>query len=299
MYQSLKLFALLVFVQFALSACQTAIYPDLPKMGNTPTVNAILQVGYPVKVHVSMAAKLDTLPLEAIGNAHVALYVNDTFAEHLNYTGNALYEGETVVEAGKKYLCKVVLPGTDTLSCEDAIPLPQKITNIKHINIAGKDEEGVSYPALQVSFTNNPQTTSYYEISILLQRGHGDVMSAYYLNFVDPVLLNEGLPILLFSNETITDTLYTMHINYKTGAWGGRDGMRATLSPLVIELRTVSYDYYRFRKQHHLYEEGRLADGLITSISPAKMHSNVKNGLGIFAGFSSMFSDTIKPVYER
>lgn len=292
---------LIFILLLLLTACHTIIDPQLPQIENTPTVNAILQQDYPLKVKVSQAEKLDSIALQPISNAQVQLFVNGQFIEELIYTDNDLYEGETLVEAGKKYLCKVIMPGFDTLFCEDEIPLPEKLLRIEHINIAGKDEEGTSYPALQITFSNNPEIKTYYEIQIFLFAYEGDILYPNLLNVVDPVILNEGLPILLFSNETIADSAYTMHINYNTGASGGERiyANRTYFFPLVVELRTVSYHYYHFRKQYYLYEQGRYADGILESMTSAPNYSNVENGRGIFAGYSSMLSDTIKPAYER
>jgi hypothetical protein len=286
---------------FSFAGCYTHIDHQSPQMSNLITVNSILQEGYPVKVHVTMAGKLDTVPVSAIENAQVELYIDGVFAEQLNYMGNAFYMGETVVEGGKEYLCKVAIPDTDTLSCKDEIPLAQKIIDIEHINIAGKDEEGTSYPAMKITFNNNPDELTYYELQIMLLTYNNELSSANIINVVDPIILNEGLPILLFSNELITDSVYTMHINYTTGGSFSSNGSayRTSLYPFILELRTVSCDYYRFRKQYYLYEQGRFANGITETMTSAPLFSNVKNGTGIFAGYSSMLSDTIKPAYER
>lgn len=289
----------LFFVVIFFSGCYKPIDHLSPQMGNVPTVNSILQEGYPVKVHVSLAGKLDTVRAKAIENAQVELYVDGVFAEKLNHIENSLYMGKTVVEGGKEYFCKAIIPDADTLYCSDKMPLAQRIIKIEHINIAGKDEEGTSYPAIRLTFSNNPNIRTYYEMQISLFAYKDEISFPNILNVVDPVILNEGLPILLFSNETIVDSFYTIHINYNSGSSGGIDFKRSTLYPLIVELRTVSYNYYRFRKQYYLYEQGRFANGISETMTAAPLFSNVTNGTGIFAGYSSMFSDTIKPVYER
>lgn len=289
----------LFFVVIFFSGCYKPIDHLSPQMNDLTTVNSILQEGCPVKVHVSLAGKLDTVPAKAIENAQVELYVDGVFAEKLNHIENSLYMGKTVVEGGKEYFCKAIIPDADTLYCSDKMPLAQKIIKIEHINIAGKDEEGTSYPAIRLTFSNNPNIRTYYEIQISLFAYKDEISFPNILNVVDPVILNEGLPILLFSNELISDSFYTIHINYNSGSSGGIDFKRSTLYPLIVELRTVSYNYYRFRKQYYLYEQGRFANGITETMTAAPLFSNVKNGTGIFAGYSSMFSDTIKPAYER
>lgn len=284
-----------------LTGCYTLIDPDLPKKQNTPTVNAILQAGEPLMVQVSMATELDTLPLSLIDNAAIELWVNNVFVEKLLGENEGLYTAQTIVEAGNEYSCKVVVPGFDTLFCSGKIPFPEQILNIEHINIAGKDEEGTSYPAMRITFNNNPDVVSYYEIQINLIGYRDEIFFPNILNVVDPVILNEGLPILLFSNELIRDSVYTMHINYNTStaSWSQNTGWRTSLYPFTVEFRTISYDYYLFRKQHYLYKQSRYADGVLENITTAPLYSNIDNGLGIFAGYSSFVSDTIKPAYAR
>lgn len=272
----------------------------MPQLESIPTVNAILIQGQQVKVLLSQSETFDTTSIEFIPNAQIELFVNNLYTETLSYIDLGFYHGNTIVEAGNTYKCKVVVPNSDTLICEDKIPFPEKIIDIKHYNIAGKDEEGTTYPALQLTFSNKPETTTYYEIQISLFTYDDEIKTPKILNIVDPLILNEGLPILLFSNEIIDNTTYTMHINYNTGSSfsSNNSGFRATLYPLIIELRTVSYNYYRYCKQFYLYKHGLYADGIIENMTAFPNYSNVENGRGIFAGFSSAISDTLNPAYE-
>jgi len=101
----------------------------------------------------------------------------------------------------------------------------------------------------------------------------------------------------LFSNEIINDSLYTLTLNYTTGSAGSRNGgpMRTQIYPFVVELRNLTYEYYRFKKQLYLYEKGRWADGITSSMTNANVYSNIENGYGVFVGYSSVVSDTITP----
>jgi hypothetical protein len=140
----------------------------------------------------------------------------------------------------------------------------------------------------------------FYEVEIRTIQSSRDEMRVeigHVHTIVDPVILNEGMPLALFNNELITDTLYTLVLNYTTWEASSSNGgpWRTVLYPFVVELRQVTEDYYRFKKQLYLYEEGRYADGIITSMTNANLYSNIENGYGIFAGYSSFVSDTITP----
>ncbi len=286
------LMALFVFI-----ACRKLVQSDFPDFAPVPVVNSFLSTDSLLKVHISLASKLDTNELKGLDNAQVQLYVDDVFKELLTSTGNGFFTSTTIVEPLKKYECKVDIPGYETVSCINTIPKHSHLRDIISIAIAGKDQEGMTYPAVKFTFSNNPAENQYYEARIRL---FGRETGATLINIVDPVLLNEGLPLSVFSNELITDTAYTMTINYFTGSAGSSNGgpTRTDLYPFILELRSVSYDYYQFVRQKYLYESGRFPEFGLSSNQAFQLYSNVKNGYGIFAGYSSVISDTIIPQYK-
>lgn len=297
-----KLFLLLAIL-FIFFSCRNLVQDEFPNFEKGITVNSVLVVGDTLKAHVSLADKLDTSRLGFIDNAMIALYADNEFLGNMTYTDSGRYTSDIIVETQKEYVCKVTVPGYEEVVCSQILPNSPVITKIEHINIAGKDEEGTTYPAVKISFKNNPDIATYYEIelrNILIFMEDTTISIADVIQIVDPVILNEGLPIALFSNELISDSTYTLTLNYTTHQASSRGGaFRTTLFPLVVELRKVSYDYYRFKKQVYLYEQGRSADGITTSMTNANLYSNVKNGYGIFAGYSSCVSDTITPNLDR
>ncbi len=61
----------------------------------------------------------------------------------------------------------------------------------------------------------------------------------------------------------------------------------------VLELRTISVEYYQYMQSLKLYEDGRFPAFDIGSTAPYNLYSNVENGYGIFAAYASTFSDTL------
>ncbi len=281
----------------ASTSCRKLVQSDFADFKQVPTVNSFLKADSLLKVHISLASKLDTNELQGLENAQVKLYVNDMFKELLTSTGNGVFTSTTFVEPLRKYECKVDIPGYETVNCSNTIPKPSHLRDIIHISVAGKDQEGMTYPAVKFTFSNNPEEKQYYEARIRL---FGRETGAMLINIVDPVLLNEGLPLSVFSNELITDTAYTMTINYFTGSASSSNGepMTTTLYPFILEVRSISYDYYQFARQKYLYDTGRFPEFGLSSNQAFQLYSNVKNGYGIFAGYSSVISDTITPQYK-
>lgn len=287
----MKISTVSFFILIALISCRELVQEDFPEFLAVPTVNSILIADSTFKVHVSLADKIDTNQLPVNDNATVILYVDGQFREALTYFENGVYSSITIIEPQKTYDCEVNIPGYQTVYCNDIIPDPVTISDIVHIKKAGMDREGLTYPAIQFTFTNNPEEELYFEAVIRLIK-YGYEQTAELLFITDPVLLNEGLPVALFSNELISGESYTMTINYTTGS-GSSGG--TNLYPLILEFRTVSRNYYQYVKQLVFYEQGRYPDQIGSPLTVASLFSNINEGYGIFAGFSFMQSDTIYP----
>lgn len=287
-----------LIILLTLCSCSELVTDDFPRFTAVPAVNSILIAGKQLKVHVSLAGKLDTSELALVNNADIALYTDGSFAENLVPDGNGIYLSSSIVEPQRTYKLEVKVPGFNTITCNDILPAPSPILNLTHNNNAGKDEEGTIYPSISLSFKTNPSDSQYFEIVIWTLQ-HNNESTATQKKITDPVLLNEGLPLTIFSNEIISDSVYTMTINYFTGGAEkiGDEPWHTTLYPLIIELRSCSHDYYRFVKQKYLYEKGRFPEFLAASTNAFPLFSNVPSGYGIFAGYSVVVSDTLFPKY--
>lgn len=279
------------------SGCRKLVDGEYQSFSPVPVINSIIKAGEPLIVHVSIASKFDALEIQGVDNAMVNLYCDDGFIEQLTLSGNGIYVSETTAEPKIKYQIKVNIPGFSEAVCKAIIPAATSISEIEHISIAGKDTEGVTYPAIKFTFHNIPREDQYFEARIRLFQPEYEY-NAEIINIVDPVLLNEGLPLSVFSNDLITDTTYTMTINYTTGSSSSTGGSYyTTLFPFIIEIRSVNKDYYLFTRQKYLYDTGRFPEFGLSTNTAFPLYSNVENGYGIFMGYSAVVSDTIYPHY--
>lgn len=316
-HYNLKSITKIVAVLLIFTSCRSLVTDEFETYDSSPTVNCILIDGKPIEVNLTMTGSIDTLDLETIEDAEVELFVDSAFVETLEYASDGIYTSETVVEQLKNYNCKIAILNYDTLICSETLPESMPIKNIEHVNIAGYDEEGTSYPAIKVTFKTNTAIRQYFEIIINYYHEESDFVYneengewdeidlgkvQYQANLVsisDPVLLSEGLSIALFSNEQITDSVYTMTLNYTTGSSFSNNSnggaFKTTLYPYTVELRTITYDYYLYKKQYYLYEKGLDGDGLLTPVTASPIYSNIDDAYGIFAGYSSVITDTLTP----
>jgi len=293
-----SLFIVTLLILLTHCSCREIVTDEFPGFTPVPTVNSILIAGKPMKVHVSLAEKLDTNQLTLVNDADISLYIDGNYAENLSPEENGLYFSSSIVEPLRSYMLEVNVPGYEAIACNEILPSPSPIFNIIHTNNAGKDEEGMIYPSVTLSFKTNPAERQYFEIVIRTLQNKYE-RTATLKKITDPVLLNEGLPLTIFSNEIIRDSEYAMTINYFTGSAGfsGDEPYHTSLFPLIIELRSCSDNYYRFVKQKYLYEKGRYPEFLAASTNAFPLFSNILGGYGIFAGYSVVASDTLFPKY--
>lgn len=282
-----NIFLCLILVSFL--SCRKQVEVIYPEFKPALVINSFIAADSLIKVHVSVAAQPDTTQLKGNDNAQVILYVDGIVEDTLLPVGNGMYYSSVKALISKTYECRVTLPGFDEVSSSTTVPDAPVVYNIIHIPAAGKDEEGVTYPAVKFTFSNHPDVKQYFEVRIHVLR-YGTDLIAEPFNLTDPVLLNEGLPLNLFSNETITGTSYTMMVNHRSGS-SDND------YPYQLEFRAVSHDYYLFARQKYLYDTGRFPEFGLGSTQTYSLYSNVINGYGIFAAYSTVISDTIYPSY--
>lgn len=300
-------FILFLFAALILSGCRKQVsdyeYPDFDPQ---PTLNAILSQGQPVWVQVSLAQCLDSVHPAACTDAEVLFYVDGQFAERLQHGGEGFYYGETTAEALHEYACKVIVPGFDTLFAQTEMPETPVVTGIEIMENATVNDEGNPCAAVLVTFNNNPNRKSYYKANIEAffkykydAGGMGIITShtGFSINTDDPVLLNEGSGRLLFSNEIIRDTVYTLKVNTGINGYGfsgQATGAYTRTGYVVVSMHGVSESAYRYLKCQNAFDEPDAYTNLFLGvITPINLYSNVENGLGLFAAIAPMTCDTV------
>jgi hypothetical protein len=308
-------FLLFLFAVIALTGCRKQVSDyERPDFDPQPTLNAVLQEDQPVWAQVTCAQCLDSVHPAPCTDAEVLLYVDGHFVERLQHQGDGLYVGETRAEALHKYACKVVIPGFDTLFAQTEMPERPVVTHVEIMENATVDEEGTACPAIMISFDTNPNKNLYYQSSLdaaffsyYYQYGNvynstgakGTMYSS--INTDDPVLLNEGSDQLLFSNEIITDTNYTLKVNasfnsHSYSSYGQAVEYDSIVRKgyVVVSMSGISESGYHYRKSQEAYQEPDAYTNLFLGvITPINLYSNVENGRGVFAAIAPMTCDTV------
>ena len=307
-------FIFLFFAALALTGCRKQVSDyDRPDFDPQPTLNAVLQEDQPVWAQVTFAQGLDSVHPSPCTDAEVLLYVDGQFAEKLQHEGDGLYVGETTAEALHEYACKVVIPGYDTLFAQTEMPEKPVVTGVEIMENATVDDEGRPCPAFMITFKTDPRQNMYYCSNIyaaFLNEYYDAETHAYIghstesgtmsasINTDDPVLLNEGSDRLLFSNEIINDTSYTMKVNawFSSHGWGGQHigGVIERSGEVVVRMHGLSESAYHYMKSQDVFDEPDAYTNLFLGVvTPLNLYSNVENGRGVFAAIAPMTCDTI------
>ena len=284
-------------------SCRKLVQDEFPDYDPVPVVNGILIADSTLKIHVSLAGKIDTTRLPYVENAVVTLYIDNNLTGFMEYDTAGFYTSATLVKPETTYKCIIEIPSFDPVICEEYIPSPPEIIETEIESYGGKDRDGMNFSTLYVTLKNTPTDNIYFEARVREFAGS----NFSYVDFVeidDPVLLNEGISNYVFSNELISDNSYRLKLNFyepSGSRFSDSTGFYKGFHPLVVELRQTSKEYYNYTKHLYLYELGRFPEIVGGVVTTKPVYSNVVNGYGIFAGYSCTFSDTIRipPVKER
>lgn len=282
-----QIFYLSLSVLVLTISCRKEVKTDDSLFTAYPVINSIIISGKPIKVHVSMASQFSDTKTILVDNATVKLYRDKVLVEDLVYIDDGIYISESIAETSKEYSLIVNVPGFKEITCKTTVPDVSKISNIKFFPIAGIDNEGETYSGINFDFKTTPTIDQYFEISLKVIY-YGNTIEGSQVDIVDPILLHEGLPLPVFSNEIIKDSSYSIRYNYYTGITDNR-------LPIILEFRSISKEYYLYLRQKYLYDAGRFPEFGLNSSTAFPMYSNINEGYGIFAGYSFTVSDTIQP----
>jgi hypothetical protein len=282
--------ALLVF-----SSCVELVSDDFPDYEAIPSLNCILVSGDSLSLQISKAEKISSDDLSFINNANVQVLQGQSGSFSLDYQGKGLYTSNILVEPRTPYQITVVIDGYPELYASDSVPTPCDISILSQTNTAMLNEDGFYMTGVELEFNDDPMTKDYYEI-IIYKRREDYIFPSPAFNEQNKILLNEGFEpytteSLVFSDELIEEEHVGMFliygVDYNSGSSGDTRYQTIREHTVIAELRHISQSYYMFKKSVYFYENSRYADFIEGTATVYPIYSNVENGLGIFASYSS------------
>ena len=283
-----------VFIIIFVYGCTEEVDIDLPESEQKIFVNGYLNPGQDIQLSLfySKPNPLDTSDYKPVDNAEVKIFHKDSLFCELSYNDSPgeysdkppVYVAKNVKpRVGKKYRLHVNVPGHKTISAETIVPGNTKIDTVEHQLISRNYSK---YIHCNITFQDEPEQKNFYYFNTITHKENDDFYSD------DPLFDGEyylfEIPYLVFNDELINGESYTL----------GIDLFRTRIDSTIFRLFTITEDCFLYLES--VNKQKSKDDFPIEDIEinipitePVQIYSNIKNGLGIFAGIN----ESSKTVY--
>ncbi|NMC40842.1 MAG: DUF4249 family protein, partial [Bacteroidales bacterium] len=187
----LNTLAVIVILTF-FQSCQKVIEIDLPQAESKVVVNSFFTDGSPVKIHLSKSIGILDNIIPVCNDATIIMRENntivDTFFFHSGY-----YYSHILAETNKNYALEVVVPGMETVYCEDIIPEKTLLQGYACTDSVFIDEDGFIINELKLDFQDSAGP-SFYEVQLSAKYIVDDnYTSIWFMKNSDPIITSTGL----------------------------------------------------------------------------------------------------------
>jgi hypothetical protein len=283
----IKSFHYLFFILFLLTSCSKEVVIDLPDHEGKLVINSLFSPDTLLYVHISQSrVTTDTFFLLQNTPVVVLKYTDET--DTLQSIGNGYYVLRNhIPQVQTRYNIDVFSMEYGKATASDKIPEEALFEAINYVHKAGIDEEGYSFSSITIRFNDSPIEDNYYELMLMKEFAVSKKKSKKLgLWSNDAVIKNEGYvnevyDNLIFSDELINGKSHTLAFNF----YHCLDESNIA-SRYFIHFRSVSENYFFYKKKLMLHFENQFGDIWDGTGNPVNLYSNVENGYGIFAGYS-------------
>ena len=293
----MRALGVLTLFQFA-SSCEEPVDLGIEIPRSRLVINSNFFPDELVTLNVSATRPLGTTKIPVI-DAQVSLFEGNELAERLTFTS-----GKEAGEAGsyrtkrfrprvgQQYTIHVSAAGYDPVTAVSSIPDPIPINSLSIHNLTTTEvsDETVYDYRVQVDYADPETQTNYYDLRIyqsvlpfkLDARGDTIRLKSYLKSVGSPeTLLSDASTMSVLLQDKGENGHVEVHLQsrLKTSS--------ELLNGIVAELRTVSPEYYFYRRSL-AFDNGAGSGGLY---EPIIFFNNVDSGLGIFAGYNSVMEN--------
>lgn len=226
-----------------------------------------------------------------VPNASVNIYDGSTLIETLPYVSNGNYRSTTKKpEYEVEYTLEVKVEGFEMLTAKASVPTKPNVSQLFLDSVEYKPQPEYSWTMrdFKITFMDEINQNNFYNLTLIGKRKgivEKYIGSAYvtydtiyyeelFYTTVDPVFTND-YGTRTFSDELFDGNEYTIRsgiADYNISSSGD------TLTKVIVYFEAISEDYYLFKNSSSQTAE---------FTEPQNRYTNIKNGLGIFAGYST------------
>ncbi len=287
----------LFFLTLLLFSCIKEVDYDIPPMKQQVVVNGLFCPDSTFKIHISLSSSTSVSP-NFVENATVEIFKDNVSIGLLYHTLNGWYETGVKPMVGKSYKLKVSVPNFDAVEAISSVPILPSILSSTYYttsNVLDNSESGgisSKFPTdTKIIFKDDPNQLNYYEIGE--NRFMYEQTRETDLSILSDSELDFNPRTYFFSDLLFNGSVKNLIL---------RKGGYAEISPwgtfyaqpfYDLKFKICSHEYYSFRKSwtKHVFNQNselNLNDPLTLVFlgDPIEMYTNVKNGLGVFAGYN-------------
>ncbi len=286
-------FVLLLLITFSIS-CTKTIDIDLPDHESKLVINSLFTRGERIAVNISRSTSIIGGIPPGVFGASINLYRDETLVETATSSDSLFLAGFGPVENGV-YTIEISSPGFETVTATDSMPSKTFLNYAESTDDVWVDEIGMKYRLLKIGFTDSDSNKNYFELKLhvrFLYPNYPPPGESYITELAniggikDPILEDSWQYYGLINGFVFDDSQFNngeCNLEIFTGIMNND----SDVYELIIELRSISENYYNYKKQFGIYlnhEDGDIFEGIP---DPVNLFSNIENGYGIFAGYLS------------
>ncbi|MCI5058359.1 MAG: DUF4249 domain-containing protein [Flavobacteriales bacterium] len=305
-------------------SCQKELDFEGDKIPPRTVVNSVFSSDHPWNVEISQTKSvLSNEDNVTMDDAEVTISNGFGWSERLLNKGNGLYYSKfSTPRPGVEYYISVKDPDGNSMSATNKVPVQPKLTDVRQETYVSSD--GTERYRVYLSFQDPPGEDNYYnisfyylnilgEVSDILENGLSDTsygiipVPTLYVNDPDLnsiVRLNSGFSVdkgqnwypsikgVYFTDEFFDGQFVTLEFEMDpddVSQFLDNTGGILVDSYLFYAMNFLSEDYFLYNTTL----DKQVSSKGDPTAQPVKVYSNIHNGLGVFAGYSSV-SDSIK-----
>ena len=294
------------------SACEKEVELEQKEEAQKLAIICSFSPDEPFSIHVSKSHSLfsNTTQNDITTEADVQICEADILLEKIlpNPNGSNIEDKGTryqsvaaIPKTQKKYTLKINMDGVEPISAVSLIPNPVQITQVEIGEIHSwlypslPNEKGYEVETT-LTFVDAPDETNFYQVNFYQE-----------LTSSDPSLVGDTTKTIMASTQGWLSADETIPVSQNLTDYGFLfrdftfDGevKELTFNPvfqyqftkyepsnIIVELRTVSKEYYYYHSSVFQQQKQLLEKGNKPFSDPVVVYSNIKNGYGVFAGYS-------------
>lgn len=281
---------LFIFLLLLFLSCETVVDVELPKHEPMIVVNSIGNPDEPWELNLSLSKGiLNEGKIEILNKAKVEILENGNPISSFNHYSDGIYKSTGAKpKTNVNYELRVSNDGFETVTSSCKIPEPIGIESVTvdTIDTQWEDEKELE---ITISFTDVPNIENFYSFSmfrISTWEGRTDVSSMYFssndlLIRDEDRILDEGRK--YYGEEAFFDDTILDGKNYKLKVYVYFHNRSDGKINYEIVLSSLTKEYYKYLETR----DAQIRTGDNPFAEPVIIYSNIENGLGIFAGYSS------------